>query len=75
MGLPNVNNPGVVQAVTDFRGLVAKITQLRNANRLTADQVNNAVAQTGAPNLQALAAMGHLVPAVDSLIDAIIAGQ
>lgn len=80
--LPNPAQSGVVPV--DFRGLVAKITELRKPQtdaagnvvgppRLTAEMVTAIVQQAGAPSLQLLASMAHLVPVVDSLVDATLA--
>lgn len=69
LGVPNAP---VVQTMT-LRDLVSKITALRTSGRLTAEQVDGAVRAAGAPNLQTLGAMAHLVPEVDMQIDLILA--
>lgn len=63
--------PGVVQV--GFRELVQKISAARNANRITAEEVNQCVAAAGVPNLQALSALAHKVPEVDANVDMILA--
>lgn len=72
LGVSNANGQGMVQTMT-LRELVSKITQLRTSGRLTAEQVDGAVRAAGAPNLQTLGAMAHLVPEVDMQIDLILA--
>lgn len=62
---------GVVQV--GFRELVAKISAARNANRITAEEVNQCVAAAGVANLQALSALAHKVPEVDANVDMILA--
>lgn len=73
MGMPNAGQPPVLPAVSEFRALVDKITKLRTAGKLTSDQVNAAIQQAGAPSLQMLGSLSHLVPTVDALIDATLA--
>lgn len=70
VGMPNAADTGMVQEVDPFRALVAKFTNARAKGILTADQVNNLITQAGAPSLQALKAMAHLVPVADALLDA-----
>lgn len=72
LGVPNTDNAGVVPQI-GFRELVAKITAARGQNRVTAEEVSGLVAQAGAPNLQTLGAMAHLVPVVDQLLDVLLA--
>lgn len=72
LGVSDGNGQNLVQPMT-LRDLVSKITQLRTAGRLTADQVDGAVRAAGAPNLQTLGAMAHLVPEVNLQIDLILA--
>lgn len=71
VGMPNASNPVMVPGV-GFRELVAKISAARNASppRLTADQITSILQQAGAPSLQLLGSMSHLVPMVDALVDA-----
>lgn len=71
VGVPNAPNAGVVQV--GFREVVAKISAARNAGKLSAEQVTAIVQQAGAPSLQMLANMAHLVPTVDALVDAALA--
>lgn len=68
LGMPDANNAGVVQI--DFRGLVAKFTNARNAGKLTPQQITEIINQAGAPSLQLLGSMAHLVPVADALLDA-----
>lgn len=56
-----------------YRTFVKKITDARGHNRLTAEEVIQAVTQAGAPSLQLLNNMPHLLPLVESYIDAILA--
>lgn len=72
---PNVgvSDAPVLPVVSAFRALVSKITEARLAGKISPDQVNGAVAQAGAPSLQMLSSMSHLVPVVDAHIDAAIA--
>lgn len=72
VGVSNTANAGVVPPSSDFRSLIAKITKARQENKLSAEQVNACVAQAGAPSLQLLASMPHLIGEVDSQIDAIL---
>lgn len=69
MGVPNANNAGVVQEVDTFRALVAKFTAARTSGKLNGDQVNAIVLQAGAPSLQVLKSMAHLIPVADALLD------
>jgi hypothetical protein len=79
VGMPDANGQGVVPAGVSFRDLVTKITLARNAPapgvapKLTGDQVNSIIQAAGAPSLQALGSMLHLIPAVDLAIDLAIA--
>jgi hypothetical protein len=68
LGMPDAGNSGVVQI--DFRGLVAKFTNARNAGKLTPQQITEIINQAGAPSLQLLGSMAHLVPVADALLDA-----
>jgi len=73
VGVRDAAQPGMVQPVgSPFRDLIAKITAARNAGKLTADEVTSLVMQAGAPSLQLLGSMSHLVPVVDSYIDAVL---
>lgn len=56
-----------------FRTLVLKITKARAANRLTPEEVIQCVTGAGAPSLQLLNNMPHLIPSVDAAIDSILA--
>jgi hypothetical protein len=69
VGVPDVNQPGVLPPV-DFRSLMNKIMAAKNAGKITAEQVLQYVQQAGAPSLQMLGSMAHLVPVVDASIDA-----
>lgn len=69
VGMPDANNAGVVQYITDFRTLVAKIASLRNSGKFTGEEINGIVLQAGAPSMQLLGSMVHLVPKVDELIE------
>lgn len=72
VGLPNAGQSNVVPIVSGFRALMDKLTRARTAGKLTAEQVNSAVQRAGAPSLQMLSSMSHLVPEVDALIDALL---
>jgi hypothetical protein len=63
------------KALDPFRTLVAKITAARAEKppRITAEEVNSIVASAGAPSLQLLNNMPHLLPVVDANIDALLA--
>lgn len=56
----------------ELRALVNKITALKTSvpPRLTHDEINLLVVQSGAPSLQALQSMPHLIRVVDTMIDA-----
>lgn len=56
-----------------FRTLVRKISEARTQNRLTAEEINTAVASAGAPSLQLLNNTPHLIPQVELKIDALLA--
>lgn len=73
VGLPNTGQSNVLPMVSEFRALVSKITEARHAGKLTAEQVNAAVAKAGVTSLQMLSSMAHLVSVVDAYIDADIA--
>lgn len=77
VGLPNAANPVVVPGLDSFRALIQKITAARNAvpPRLSAEEVTHAVTSAGAPSLQLLNSMSHLVPVVDSYIDMLLASR
>lgn len=72
LGVPDATQQGVVQ-VTDFRSLVAKITAARTAGKITPEQVTAIIQQAGAPSLQLLNSMPHLITTVDSYLDAHLA--
>lgn len=72
VGVPNAGQSNVVPIVSEFRALMDKLTKARTAGKLSADQINSAVQQAGAPSLQMLSSMSHLVPTVDALIDALL---
>lgn len=72
VGVPDPAVTGVVQPITDFRALIAKISKLRGDGKLSADDIAGIVQQAGAPSMQLLGSMLHLVPVVDSLIDAVL---
>lgn len=55
-----------------FRALVSKISQARGTNKISAEEVAQCCAQAGAPNVQTLKAMPHLIPVVESFIDSIL---
>lgn len=59
-------------AIDPFRALVAKITKARGAGRITPEEVVQTCAAAGVPSLQLLNNMPHLIPAVESGIDAIL---
>lgn len=68
LGVPNVDGAPPMQ----FRELVQKITELRKSNRLTGEQVTSLVQQVGAPSLQMLNNMPHLIPQMNDLVDAVL---
>lgn len=72
MGMPDATNGGVVSDVDPYRALVAKFTKARAEGKITAEQVNSIVLQAGAPSLQTLKAMPHLIGAVDAYLDGAI---
>lgn len=59
--------------VDPFRALVTKITALRKENKITPEEVTQCVTQSGAPSLQLLQSMAHLIGNVEAAIDAIVA--
>ncbi len=65
LGVPNGNNAGVVQDVDPFRAFVAKVTAARTAGKITAEQVTALIQAAGAPSLQLLKNMPHLLPAAE----------
>jgi len=71
--VPEANTAQAPAALDPFRALVRKITGARSANRISPDEVNQCVAQGGAPSLQVLGNMPHLVPNVEAAIDLILA--
>ncbi len=78
VGVPNTAHTNVLPPVgpmMDYRTLVTKIAGLRTAGRLTGEQINSLVMQAGAPSLQMLASMAHLIPTVDALVDSVLLGQ
>lgn len=64
--------PGQALPLDPYRAFVKKITDARAQNRLTADEIIQAVTASGAPSLQLLNNMPHLLPAVEGYIDAIL---
>lgn len=73
-GVPQQAQGQAAQAPLDpFRILARKIIEARNTNRLTAEEVTQALADAGAPSLQLLNNMPHLIPAVDANIDVLLA--
>lgn len=58
-----------------FRSVVAKANAAISTGKLTAEAVLKLVKDSGAPDLQTLNAMAHLVPQVDALIDAALFGK
>lgn len=72
LGVPVADNSAMVPPVTDYRSLVTKLAISRNAGKITAQEIDSIVMQAGAPSLQLLGSMLHLVPTVDSLLDAIL---
>jgi hypothetical protein len=75
VGMPDSPQPPVLpgEVKSPFRALVDKITIARREGKLTPDEVTHCVTQAGAPNLQLLSSLAHLVPVVDASIDAILA--
>lgn len=69
LGVPDAPNAGMVQGLDPFRALVQKFTNARVQGKLTQDQVNGIITQAGAPSLQALKAMAHLIPVADAMLD------
>jgi hypothetical protein len=57
-----------------FRSLVSKIMAATKEGKLTQQQVTEIVQSAGAPSLQMLNSMAHLVPDVDAAIDAALLG-
>lgn len=68
---PGAQGPGA----DPFRALITKITHARTTGKLTSEEVTQAWTNAGAPSLQLLNAMPHLIPAVDTYIDACIASR
>lgn len=66
---PGAEGPGV----DPFRSLVTKITNARRENRLTPEEITQCVTGAGAPSLQLLNNMPHLIPNVEFAIDMILA--
>lgn len=56
-----------------FRALVTKITNARNEKRIAPEEITACVTGAGAPSLQLLNNMPHLIPTVEASIDAILA--
>jgi hypothetical protein len=69
LGVPDAGHASVVPPAIDFRSLVAKITAARNAGKITPEQVTAYIQQAGAPSLQLLNSMPHLIGAVNDLLD------
>lgn len=76
VGMPDATNAPVVQSleVTEYRAFVAKAMQARNDGRLSADAVSAVVQQAGAPSIQLLGNMTHLLPRANFILDATLAG-
>lgn len=53
----------------EFRALIARITSMRNAGKLTPEEVAESVAAAGAPSLMLLKNMPHLIQAVNFNLD------
>lgn len=60
-------------ALDPFRALVRKITDAKAAQRITVEEVAQCVANAGAPSLQLLNNMPHLIGAVEANIDVVLA--
>lgn len=60
-------------AVDPFRALVSKITNARREQKISPEEVTQCVTAAGAPSLQLLNNMPHLIPNVEAGIDAILA--
>jgi hypothetical protein len=63
---------GIAETQDPFRALISKISEARKAGKLSAEEPTQAAASAGAPNLQALNAMPHLIPKVEAYIDALL---
>lgn len=58
-----------------YRSLVAKITAAVQAGKMTHNRVKELCIAGGAPDLTTLNAMAHLIPTVDTLVDAELVGK
>lgn len=59
--------------VNKLREFIMKCSKLTTSGQLTSEQINAAVQQVGAPSMQALGSMQHLIDAANSVIDGMLA--
>jgi hypothetical protein len=55
--------------------LVQKCAQAQAQGKITADRIRELCVAAGAPDLMALNSMAHLIPNVDTLVDAELIGK
>ncbi len=70
---PNATPAPDAAALDPFRALIRKIATAKDKGWITMEQVTQAVADAGAPSLNLLSNMQHLIPAVEGNIDLLIA--
>jgi len=70
---PNAAPAPDAAALDPFRALVRKISAAKDKGFITMEQVTKAVSDAGAPSLNLLSNMQHLIPAVEANIDLLIA--
>lgn len=69
-----VGTAGPVGAISAYRALIDKITAATKAKTITPQQVSQICQDCGAPSLMALNTLQHLIPDVDSRVEAVLAG-
>lgn len=74
LGVPDGNNQNVVQpsGQVTYRDLMMKIKRYTDAGWITREEVASLVQQAGAPSVQLLGSMAHLVVQVDTLLEAAV---
>lgn len=72
--VPPVATVGIVSPPNAFRELVDKLTVATKSAQITPAKVNEICQGAGAPNLMELNKMQHLIPEVNSRVDAFLAG-
>lgn len=76
LGVPDAGHATMVptQPMSDYRQFMDRALKLRNEGKITTEQMNAIVQQAGAPSMQLLGSMLHLIPRASFILDATLAG-